>query len=169
MDKHVSDIRLRSTETQSAFTQWTNRHLQNGKIWQERTTEFRWGRHTLTGETFKIHVFPQTDILKYVLGLETLPLISQFGGTDLSKKQVVYMDLSYVSPSELLMSLNRRMSDCDKLIDSFCGNTSVLITGNAVLLAHIRSLTCSHNNKLTQSWPVFPFSDFSESTPFNVV
>lgn len=34
------------------------------------------------------------------------------------------MDPSYVSPMELLMSLNRRMSDCDKLIDPFCGNTS---------------------------------------------
>ncbi len=54
------------------------------------------------------------------------------------------------------MSLNRRMSDCDKLIDPFCGNTSVLITGNAVELAHIRSLTCSHNNKLTQSYLFFP-------------
>lgn len=54
------------------------------------------------------------------------------------------------------MSLNRRMSDCDKLIDPFCGNTRVLITGNAVQLAHIRSLTCSHNNKLTQSLLFFP-------------
>lgn len=61
------------------------------------------------------------------------------------------MDPSYVSPMELLMSLSRRMSDCDKLIDPFFGNMSVLITGNAVQLAHIRSLTCSHNNKLTQS------------------
>lgn len=103
------------------------------------------------GETLRIHVFSQTYVLNCTLGLGTLPLISQFGGTELSKKQPVYMDSSCVSPMELLMSLNRRMSDCDKLIDPFSGNTSVLITGNAVQLAHIRSLTCSHNNKLTPS------------------
>lgn len=84
-------------------------------------------------------------------GLGTLSLISQFGGTELSKKQVVYIGPSSVCLFKLLMSLNRRMCDCDKLIDPFCGNTSVLITGNAVQLARIRSLTCSHNNKLTQS------------------
>lgn len=48
-----------------------------------------------------------------------MSLFSYFGGTELSKKQVVYVDVSYVSPMELLMSLNRRMSDCDKLIDPF--------------------------------------------------
>lgn len=80
------------------------------------------------------------------------------------------MDPSCVSPLELLMSLNRRMCDCDKLIDSFCGNTSVLITGNAVQLAHIRSLTCSHNNTLTQSGLFFSFATSEcESTPINGV
>lgn len=93
--------------------------------------------------------------------------LASFGGTELSKKQVVYMDPSYVSPMELLMPLNRRMSDCDKLIDPFCGNTSVLITGNAVQLAHIRSLTCSHNNKRTQSCLFFPLLIFF--TLFNAV
>lgn len=108
----------------------------------------------------RIHVFSQTYVLNCTLGLGTLPLISQFGGTELSKKQLVYMDPSCVSPMELLMSLNRRMSDCDKLIDPFSGNTSVLITGNAVQLAHIRSLTCSHNNKLTPSCLFFSLLNF---------
>ena len=111
-------------------------------------------------ETCETHVISQTNVLNYSLGLETLPPISQFGGTELSKKQVVYMDPSCMTPMELLMSLNRRMSDCDKLIDPFSGNTSVLITGNAVQLAHIRSLTCSHNNKLTQSCLFFPLLIF---------
>lgn len=111
------------------------------------------------GETENPRIFTNLRIELH-MGLGTLPPISQFGGTELSKKQLVYMDPSCVSPMELLMSLNRRMSDCDKLIDPFSGNTSVLITGNAVQLAHIRSLTCSHNNKLTPSCLFFSLLNF---------
>lgn len=66
------------------------------------------------------------------------------------------MDPCCVSPMGLLMPLNRRMCDRDKLIDPFCGNKNGLITGNAVQLAHGRSLTCSHNNKPYLVMPVFP-------------
>jgi len=38
------------------------------------------------------------------------------------------------------------MCDCDKLIDPFCGNTIVVITGNAVWLARIRSLATGQNH-----------------------
>lgn len=70
------------------------------------------------------------------------------------------MNPSSVSAMELLMSLNKRMCDCDKLIDPFCGNRVALITGNAVQLSHIRSLTWSRNNKLTQSSLFFPLVIF---------
>lgn len=65
--------------------------------------------------------------------------------------------------------LNRRMCDCDKLIDPFCGNRAVLITGNAVQLSHIRSLTWSHNNKLTRSCLFFPLVIFLKTILFNAV
>lgn len=61
------------------------------------------------------------------------------------------------------------MCDCDKLIDPFCGNRAVLITGNAVQLSHIRSLTWSHNNKLTQSCLFFPLVIFLKTILFNAV
>lgn len=61
------------------------------------------------------------------------------------------------------------MCDCDKLIDPFCGNRVVLITGNAVQLSHIRSLTWSHNNKLTQSCLFFPVVIFLMTIFFNTV
>lgn len=61
------------------------------------------------------------------------------------------------------------MCDCDKLIDPFCGNRVVLITGNAVQLSHIRSLTWSHNNKLTQSCLFFPVVIFLKTIFFNTV
>lgn len=59
------------------------------------------------------------------------------------------------------------MCDCDKLIDPFCGNRAVLITGNAVQLSHIRSLTWSHNNKLTQSCLFSPLVIFLKAILFN--
>lgn len=143
-------ITLEDQVQQCALFKYTNSLMQNGKKYGLNPPN-SCPADIQQGKTFRIYVFSQTDGLNQTLGLGTLPLISHFGGTELSKKQVVYMDPSYVSPMELLMPLNRRMSDCDKLIDPFCGNTSALITGNAVQLAHIRSLTCSHNNKLTQS------------------
>lgn len=61
------------------------------------------------------------------------------------------------------------MCDCDKLIDPFCGNRAVLITGNAVQLSHIRSLTWSHNNKLTQPSLFFLLVIFLKTILFNAV
>lgn len=76
-------------------------------------------------ETSVFPSFSQTDVHVLNCGWGPCHLFPSSKGTELSKKQVVYMDSSFMSPIQLLMSLNRRMSDCDKLIDFFSGNTGV--------------------------------------------
>lgn len=103
-------------------------------------------------------------------GLQTLPLNFPCRRNWTQQKSRLF---TWIPAKRLQWScwclLNRRMCDCDKLIDPFCGNRVVLITGNAAQLSHIRSLTWSHNNKLTQSCLFFPCGYFFNTIFFNTV
>lgn len=101
------------------------------------------------------------SVLKWAQGVGNLASDFPFWRSWIQQKAgCLHESKRQVSPMVLLMSLNRRMCDCDKLIDPFCGNRAALITGNAVQLSHIRSLTWSRNNKLTQSSLFFPSGCF---------
>lgn len=146
------------------FSDWTNSRSQNGKPWQEKSGPIPVERADIPeqGETLKAHLSPQTHVIELSRGVRDL--VSNFPfwrNWTQQKAGCLHGIRACVSPMELLMSLNRRMCDCDKLIDPLSvGIRVLLITGNAVQLAHIRSLTCSHNNKLTQPCLFFPSAYF---------